>query len=109
MSVSKSAPPVAASSVRTDDGGLRSFVGSAEGGLPALEATTLAPAEDLLGPRTAGFAAGGGLPLPAAVDFAPPRALFASRIGCGRTSQVIGTTCTCPCLKELRRLCMCTR
>jgi hypothetical protein len=28
---------------------------------------------------------------------------------CGRTSQVIGPTCTCPCLKDLRRLCMCTR
>jgi hypothetical protein len=29
--------------------------------------------------------------------------------GYGRTSQVIGPTCTCPCLKDLRRLCMCTR
>jgi hypothetical protein len=29
--------------------------------------------------------------------------------GCGRTSQVIRPTCTCPCLKDLRRLCMCTR
>jgi hypothetical protein len=29
--------------------------------------------------------------------------------GCGRTSQVIGPTCTCPCLKDLGRLCMCTR
>jgi hypothetical protein len=28
---------------------------------------------------------------------------------CGRTSQVIGPTCTCPCLKDLRRPCMCTR
>jgi hypothetical protein len=28
---------------------------------------------------------------------------------CGRTSQVIGPTCTCPCLKDLRLLCMCTR
>jgi hypothetical protein len=28
---------------------------------------------------------------------------------CGRTSQVIGPTCTCPCLKDLKRLCMCTR
>jgi hypothetical protein len=28
--------------------------------------------------------------------------------GCGRTSQVIGPTCTCPRLKYLRRLCMCT-
>jgi hypothetical protein len=27
----------------------------------------------------------------------------------GRTSQVIGPTCTCPCLKDLRRLCRCTR
>jgi hypothetical protein len=72
MSVSKSAPPASASSVRTGDDGLCSFAGSAEGGLPALEATTLAPAEDLLGPGTAGFAAGGGLLLPRAMDFAPP-------------------------------------
>jgi hypothetical protein len=28
---------------------------------------------------------------------------------CGRTSQVIDPTCTCPCLKDLRLLCMCTR
>jgi hypothetical protein len=28
---------------------------------------------------------------------------------CGRTSQVIGPTCTCPCLRDLRLLCMCTR
>jgi hypothetical protein len=28
---------------------------------------------------------------------------------CGRTSQVIGPICTYPCLKDLRRLCMCTR
>jgi hypothetical protein len=28
---------------------------------------------------------------------------------CGRTSHVIGPTCTCPCLKNLRLLCMCTR
>jgi hypothetical protein len=28
---------------------------------------------------------------------------------CGRTSQVIRPTCTCPCLKDLRRLCMCTK
>jgi hypothetical protein len=27
----------------------------------------------------------------------------------GRTSQVIGPTCTCPCLEDLRLLCMCTR
>jgi hypothetical protein len=26
-----------------------------------------------------------------------------------RTSQVIGPTCTYPCLKDLRRLCMCTK
>jgi hypothetical protein len=31
------------------------------------------------------------------------------QICCGRTSQVIGPTCTCPCLKDLRLLCMCTR
>jgi hypothetical protein len=28
---------------------------------------------------------------------------------CGRTSQVIEPTCTCPCPKYLRRPCMCTR
>jgi hypothetical protein len=28
---------------------------------------------------------------------------------CGRTSQVIGPTCTCLCLKDLRQLCMCTK
>jgi hypothetical protein len=28
---------------------------------------------------------------------------------CGRTSQGIGPTCTCPCPKDLRRPCMCTR
>ena len=27
---------------------------------------------------------------------------------CGRTSQVIRPICTYPCLKDLRRLCMCT-
>jgi hypothetical protein len=54
-------------------------MGSAEGGLPAPEATALAPAEDLLGPGTAGFAAGGGLLLRGAADFTPPRAFFASR------------------------------
>jgi hypothetical protein len=73
MSVSKSAPPAAALSVCTGDGGLRSFVGSAEGGLPTPEAAALGPAEDLLGPGTAGFAAGGGLLLPGAMDFAPLR------------------------------------
>ena len=51
-------------------------MGSAEGGLPDPEATTLAPNEDLLGPGTAGFAADGGLLLPGAVDFVPPRALL---------------------------------
>ena len=70
MSVSKSAPPAVALSVRTGDGGLHSFVGLVEGGLPALEATALAPAEDLLGLGTASFTAGGGLLLPGAVDFA---------------------------------------
>jgi hypothetical protein len=81
MSVSKSAPPTAALSVRTGDGDLRSFAGSAEGGLPAPEAAALEPVEDLLGPETASFAAGGGLLLPGAVDFAPPRARFSSHIG----------------------------
>ena len=81
MFISKSAPPVAALSVRTGDGDLRSFTGSVEGGLPAPESAALEPAEDLLGPGTAGFAAGGGLLLPGAVDFAPPSARFTSRIG----------------------------
>jgi hypothetical protein len=30
-------------------------------------------------------------------------------VACRRTSQVIGPTCTCPCLKDLRQLCMCTK
>jgi hypothetical protein len=81
MSVSKSAPPAAASSVCTGDGGLRSFAGSTKGGLPAPEATALAPAEDLLGPGMAGLAAGSGLLLPGVVVFVPPRALFTSRQG----------------------------
>jgi hypothetical protein len=81
MSVSKSAPPAAALSARTGDGGLCSFAGLAKGGLPAPEAAALEPAEDLLGPGTAGFATGGGLLLPGAVDFAPPRARFTLRIG----------------------------
>jgi hypothetical protein len=49
MSVSKSAPPAATLSVHTGDGGLRSFAGSVEGGLPMLEAAAHDPAEDLLG------------------------------------------------------------
>jgi hypothetical protein len=81
MSVSKLAPTAAALSVRTCDDGLRSFTGSIEGGLLAPEAAALEPAEDLLGPGTAGFAAGGGLLPPGAADFAPPRARFTSRIG----------------------------
>jgi hypothetical protein len=81
MSVSKSATHAAVTSVRTSDGGLRYFAGSAEGGLPAPEAAALAPAEDLLGPGAAGFAAGGGLLPPGATDFTPPRAFFASRKG----------------------------
>jgi hypothetical protein len=67
--MSRSAPPAAASSLRTGDGGLHSFVGSAEGGLPDPKAIALAPDEDLLGPGTAGFAAGGGLLPMGAVDF----------------------------------------
>jgi hypothetical protein len=81
MSVSKSAPPAAVLSVRTGDGGLRSFAGSVEGGLPTPEAAALEPAEDLLGLGTAGFAAGGGLPPLGAADFAPPLARFTSRTG----------------------------
>jgi hypothetical protein len=81
MSVSKSAPPVAALSVRTGDGGLGSFAGSINGGLPAPEAAALEPAEDLLGPGTVGFAAYSGLLPPGAADFTPPRACFTSRIG----------------------------
>ena len=81
MSVSKLATRAAATLVRTRDGGLRSFVGSTKGSLPAPEVAALAPAEDLLGPGAAGFAAGGGLLLPGAADFAPPSAFFASRKG----------------------------
>jgi hypothetical protein len=67
--------------VRAGEGSLRSFAGSPEGTLPAPVAATLAPAEGLLDPREAGFAAGGGLLLPGVADFAPPRAFFASRKG----------------------------
>jgi hypothetical protein len=81
MSVSKSATRAAATSVRASDDGLRSFAGSTEGDLPALEAAALAPTEDLLGPGAAGFAVDGGLPLLGAAFFAPPRAFFASRKG----------------------------
>jgi hypothetical protein len=36
--------------------------------------------------------------------------VYRSMIGsCRRTSQVIGPTCTCHCLKDLRQLCMCTK
>jgi hypothetical protein len=54
---------------------------TAKGALPALEATAHAPAKDLVGPGMAVFAVGGGLLLPGVVDFAPPRALFTSRLG----------------------------
>jgi hypothetical protein len=81
MSVSKSATRAAATSVLAGDGGLRSFTGSAEGSLPAPEAAVLAPTEDLLGLGAAGFTADGGLLLPGAADFAPPRAFFASQKG----------------------------
>ena len=81
MSVSKSALPTVALSVRTGDGGLRSFAGSVDGDLPVLEVAALEPTKDLLGPGTAGFAVGGGLLTPGAADFAPPRARFTSRIG----------------------------
>ena len=79
--MARSAPPVAVSLVRSGDGGPRSLVGSAEGGLLEPEATALTPDEDLLGPGTAGFTASGGLLLPGAADFAPPRALLTSRLG----------------------------
>jgi hypothetical protein len=79
--MSKSATRAAAMSVRAGDGGLRPFAGSIEGGLPAPEAAALTPAEDLLGPGVSSFAAGGGLLLPMAADFVPPRAFFASRKG----------------------------
>jgi hypothetical protein len=61
MSMSKSTTHAAATSVRAGDDSLRSFVGSAEGSLPAPEEVAFAPAEDLLGPGAAGFAAGSGL------------------------------------------------
>jgi hypothetical protein len=79
--MARSAPPAAASSMRVGDGGLRSLVGSAKGGLLEPAATALAPDEDLLGLGTAGFAAGGGLLLPGAANFAPPRTLLTSRLG----------------------------
>jgi hypothetical protein len=37
---------------------------------------------------------------------------YETRMGgpvCRRTSQIVGPTCTYPCLKDLRRLCMCTK
>jgi hypothetical protein len=80
MSVSKSAPPAAALSVRTGNDSPRSFAGLVDGSLPALEAAALESVEDLLGPGTAGFAAGGGLLPTGAADFVPPRARFTSRI-----------------------------
>jgi hypothetical protein len=92
MSVSKSAPPAAALSARTGDGGLRSFAGSVEGGLPVPEAAALEPAKDMLGPGTAGFAAGGGLLPLGATDFAPPRARFTSCIG---SSTLVIARCFC--------------
>jgi hypothetical protein len=42
-------------------------------------------------------------------DAKKARARERMRARCGRTSQVIGPTCTCPCLKDLRQLCMCTK
>jgi hypothetical protein len=72
MSVSKSATRAAASSVRGGEGNLRSFAGWLEGGLPAPEAASFAPAEDFLGLGAAGFAAGASLLLPGAADFVPP-------------------------------------
>jgi hypothetical protein len=79
--MARSAPPTAASAVRSGDRGPRSFVGSAEGGLLEPKATTLTPDKDLLGPKTAGFTAGGGLLMPGAADFALPHALLTSRLG----------------------------
>ena len=78
MSMARSAPPVAVSLVRSGDGGPRSLVGSAEGGLLEPEATALTPDEDLLGPGTAGFTAGGGMLLSRAADFVLPCALWTS-------------------------------
>jgi hypothetical protein len=56
------------------------------------------------------------LPLPGVADLSTPLPshtyplfLYTTGPPCGRTSQVIGPTCTYPCLKDLRRLCMCTR
>jgi hypothetical protein len=79
--MSKSATRPAAKSACAGDGGLRSFAASAEGNLPSL-AAALAPTADLLSPGAVSLAAGGGLLLPGAADFAPPpRAFFASRKG----------------------------
>jgi hypothetical protein len=72
MSVSKSATRAAASSVCGGEGNLRPFEGSPEGGLPAPEAATFAPVEDLLGLGAASFTAGAGLLLLGTADFTPP-------------------------------------
>jgi hypothetical protein len=77
----RSAPPAATSAVRSGDGGPRSRVGSAEGGLLEPGAAALAPDEGLLGSGTAGFAAGGGLLPLGVVDFTTPRAFLTSRLG----------------------------
>jgi hypothetical protein len=64
------------------EGSSRPFAGPPGGGLAPPEAAVFALADALLGPGTAGFAAGTGLLLPeAAAIYTLPRALFASRIG----------------------------
>jgi hypothetical protein len=61
------APPTSVSAARGGDGGLRSYVGTAGGGL--------------LGPGAADFAPSGGLLVPGAADFTIPRAILTSSRG----------------------------
>jgi hypothetical protein len=49
------------------------------------------------------------VPLPEADEVVLYRSFMKAGLRCGRTSQAIGPTCTCPCLTDLKRLCMCTR
>jgi hypothetical protein len=63
------------------EGNSRPFADPLGGGLVPPKAAVFAPADALLGPGAAGFAAGIGWLLPEAAAFVLPRALFASRLG----------------------------